>query len=59
MKIEKESNVTLTPQQVDALARPLVGMVDRIRAFYDDPENEREFQEWYLIEYGHPAPDDT
>lgn len=59
MKIEKESNVTLTPQQVDALARPLVGMVDRIRAFYDDPENEREFQEWYLKEYGHPAPDDT
>ena len=57
MKIEKESNVTLTPQQVDALARPLVGMVDRIRAFYDDPENEREFQEWYLKEYGHPAPD--
>lgn len=58
MKIEKESNITLTPQQIEALARPLVGMVDRIRSYYDDPEHERDFQEWYLREYGHPAPDD-
>lgn len=52
-------NVTLTSQQVEALARPLVGMVDRILAYYDDPEHERAFQEWYLKEYGHPAPDDV
>ena len=59
MKIKKESNVTLTPQQVEALARPLAGMVDRILAYYDDPKHEREFREWYLKEYGHPAPKDV
>lgn len=59
MEIKKESNITLTPQQIDDLARPLVGMADRIRAYYDDPEHEREFQEWYLKEYGHPAPKDV
>lgn len=49
---KEELNVMLTPQQVEALARPLVWMVDRISAFYDDPENERAFQEWYLKNYG-------
>lgn len=49
---EKDLNVELTPQQVEALARPLIWMVDRISAFYDDPENERAFQEWYLKNYG-------
>lgn len=57
MEIKIESNITLTPQQIDDLARPLAGMVDRIRSYYDHPEHEREFQEWYLKEYGHPAPE--
>lgn len=57
MEIKIESNITLTPQQVESLARPLAGMVDQIRSYYDDPEHEREFQEWYLKEYGHSAPE--
>ena len=59
METKKESNITVTPQQIADLARPFVGMVDRLKAFYDDPEYEREFQEWYLKEYGHPAPKDV
>lgn len=59
MKIEKELNGTLTPQQIEDLARPFAGMVNRILAYYDDPEHEKEFQEWYLREYGHPAPKDV
>ena len=52
-----EKTATLSKSQVEDLARPFVSMVDHIKAFYKDPENERDFQEWYLREYGHPAPD--
>lgn len=52
-----EKTTSLSKSQVEDLARPFVGMVDRIKAFYDDPENQRAFREWYLREYGHSAPD--
>lgn len=51
-----EKTTSLSKHQVEDLARPFVSMVDRIKAFYEDPKNERDFQEWYLKEYGHPAP---
>lgn len=35
--------LTLSDDQVDMLARPLVHI---IAAFFEDPENERQFQEW-------------
>ncbi len=35
--------LTLSDDQVDMLARPLVHIV---AAFFEDPENERQFQEW-------------
>jgi len=54
--MDEQNTATLSKQQVEDLARPFIGMVDRIKAFYDDPANERAFQEWYLKEYGHPAP---
>ena len=53
----KEKSTSLSSRQIEDLARPFVGMVERIKAFYDDPVNERAFQEWYLKEYGHPAPE--
>lgn len=49
----------LSPSQVNDLARPIVGMMGKIAAYYQDPEHEREFQEWYQEKYGHPAPDDV
>lgn len=44
--MEKQVSVeqlTLSDDQVDMLARPLVHI---IAAFFEDPENERQFQEW-------------
>lgn len=47
---------TLTEQQVETLAWPLVRMADAIMDYYKDPEHEAAFQAWYLKKYGHPAP---
>lgn len=52
-----EKTTSLSKHQVEDLARPFVSMVDRIKAFYDDPKNEQGFQDWYLKQYGHPAPE--
>lgn len=55
--MQSERTATLSQWQIEDLARPFVSMVDRIEAFYQDPKNERDFQEWYLKRYGHPAPE--
>lgn len=44
--------IQLTPQQVTDLARPFVGMLDAIRAFYEDAENEKKYREWHMSRYG-------
>lgn len=36
-------HLKLNEDQIDMLARPLVHI---IAAFFEDPENERQFQEW-------------
>ena len=51
------SGCTLSPQQVEALARPLACMADAIMEYYKDPAHEAAFQAWYLETYGHPAPE--
>lgn len=38
-----EEHLKLSEDQIDMLARPLVHI---IAAFFEDPENERQFQEW-------------
>lgn len=35
----------LTPEQINDLARPLKGIVEK---FYQDPKNEEEFNKWLL-----------
>ncbi len=47
----------MTDSQVIDLARPLLGMIDTIFAYYQDPEHEREFQTWYRERYGKAAPE--
>lgn len=37
--------VELTPNQINDLARPLVGIIEK---FYEDPKNEEDFQKWLL-----------
>lgn len=48
---------TLSPQQVETLARPFIHMAERILSYYDDPQKEAEYQQWYKERYGHPAPE--
>ena len=42
----------LKDRQVDELARLFVGMVDSVREFYSDAQNQKAYQEWYLKKYG-------
>lgn len=44
--------LTLSDDQVDMLARPLVHI---IAAFFEDPENARQFQEWKRRREGAPV----
>ena len=43
---------TLTPNQVKDLASTVAGISQHIKEFFDDPENEKAYQEWYLKKYG-------
>lgn len=44
MKLTRFSlNVSLTDSQVNDLARPLMGILEK---FYQDPKNEEDFQKW-------------
>lgn len=46
--------IKLTKLQLETLARPLV---DKVIEFYNNPENERRFREWYEATHGTPVPD--
>lgn len=46
----------MSEQQTIDLARPFVKKVQTIVDYYENPENERAFQEWYLQKYGKKAP---
>lgn len=48
---------TLSPEQVDTLARALVFMAEKILSYYDDPVNEEKYQRWFEETYGRPAPE--
>lgn len=52
-----ETKCTLSPQQVETLARGIVMIADRILDYYKDPAKEAAYQEWYLKTYGHPTPE--
>lgn len=47
----------LSQWQIQNLATPIAHMLDKIAKFYEDPENERKYQEWYLKKYGKPVPE--
>ena len=44
---------TLTPNQIKDLARTVAGIEQHLKGFYDDPENEKAYQDWYFKKYGH------
>jgi hypothetical protein len=39
----------LKEKQIEELAR---GMVDSLRDFFNDPHNQKQYQEWHLKKYG-------
>ena len=41
----------LTQNQVDEIARTVASLEQHIVGFYDNPENEKAFQEWYAKKY--------
>ena len=43
----------LTSTQIEDLARTVASINQSIIGFYDNPENEKAFQDWYFKKYGH------
>lgn len=43
----------LTTNQINELARTVASIEQHIIGFYDNPDNERAYQEWYFNKYGH------
>ena len=41
----------LTPTQIDDLAKTVASLQQTIVGFFDNPENEKAFQEWYARKY--------
>ena len=45
--------INLTPDQIEDLARTVASIDQVIKGFYDDPVNEKAYQDWYFKKYGH------
>ena len=43
----------LTTVQIDDIAKTVASLEQTIVGFYDNPENEKAFQDWYFKKYGH------
>ena len=43
----------LSQVQVDDLARTVAMISDTIEGFFNNPENEKAYQDWYFKKYGH------
>ena len=43
----------LTPIQIKDLAKTVAGIEQYIKGFYDNPDNEKAYQDWYFKKYGH------
>ena len=44
-------------RQTEDLARPFIGMVETILAYYQEAAHEEAFREWYKERYGAEAPE--
>ena len=44
---------TLTSNQINDLAKTVASIEQHIKGFYDNPENEKAYQDWYFRKYGH------
>lgn len=44
--------MTLQEKQVNELAKIFAGMTNSMMEFFENPQNKKEYQEWYLKKYG-------
>ena len=42
----------MTSSQIDDIARTLASIDQTIVGFFDNPDNEKAFQDWYFKKYG-------
>ena len=42
----------LTTNQINDLAKTMAGIEQHLKGFYDNPENEKAYQDWYFKRYG-------
>lgn len=49
----------LTSIQIEELARTVASINQSIVGFYNNPENEKAFQDWYFKKYGHYEKEST
>lgn len=49
----------LTSIQIEELARTVASINQSIVGFYNNPENEKAFQDWYFRKYGHYEKEST
>ena len=43
---------TLTANQIKDIAKTVAGIQQHIVGYFDNPENEKAYQDWYLKRYG-------
>ena len=44
---------TLTTNQINEFAKTVAMISNTIEGFYNNPENEKAYQDWYFKKYGH------
>ena len=42
----------LTPDQIKDIAKTVASIEQHIKGFFDNPDNEKAYQDWYLEKYG-------
>ena len=43
----------LSPNQIKDIAKTVASIEQHIVGFFNNPENEKAYQDWYLKRYGH------
>ena len=52
-------DIKLTEDQINDLARPFIGMMDALKEFYKDPENERAYRKYFYEKHGYEPTDEV
>lgn len=53
------ATVELTAEQITDLSRPFIGLAQEIKEFFQIPENNRAYREWYRKKFGYEVNDEN